>query len=257
MKYRNTFTAASVLALLIASAGAGHAADLNLPGSLKDPFTGAVSPNSWAGFYGQFHLGYGWDGGTNLNSATADGQQVLTPADGVNDKTSPSGGFAGIEAGYLFPIGPFIAGPAFEINIANISDTSRITMAGAPTSLGSRDSTIDWFGTGKIIIGMPVGNLFAYGLGGFAVGGVSDQLNALGVINLSDDDTKWGWVAGGGVAMKMSANWSVKLEYEHIDLGSDTPSGVVNFGGGTNSVATNKADNAFDTIRIGFVHPFN
>ena len=35
----------------------------------------------------------------------------------------------------------------------------------------------------------------------------------------SASDTRWGWVAGAGVEWAFFDNWSVKVEYEHIDLG--------------------------------------
>jgi len=51
MKHRNTLLGASVLALIVASAGVGHAADMYSSGSFKDPITGAVSSINWDGTY--------------------------------------------------------------------------------------------------------------------------------------------------------------------------------------------------------------
>jgi outer membrane immunogenic protein len=45
------------------------------------------------------------------------------------------------------------------------------------------------------------------------------------VTSLNNSNTKVGWTVGGGVEASVYQNWTVKLEYLHLDLG--TMSGAV------------------------------
>lgn len=251
-----TRTSVAALALLSVIAPAS-AADLNLPSvlSMKD----TVTVNTWTGFYAGANLGYGWDSGTNINSLSADGTTVgAADGVGISDKTSLSGAFGGVELGYNAQFLGAVVGVATDVNISDINDTSNImvSLGGAPaTNVGTRQSVIDWFGSTRLVLGIPIGNLLPYVTGGVAYGGVRDSATiAVGEsAKLSSDDTRYGWAAGGGLGMKMSNNWNVKLEYLHYDLGSDSFSGLV----ATTVVTTNKVDNTFDTVRLGLVYHIN
>jgi opacity protein-like surface antigen len=41
------------------------------------------------------------------------------------------------------------------------------------------------------------------------------------VAKLSKDDTKTGFVLGGGLEHAINSAWSIKAEYQYIDLGTD------------------------------------
>ena len=59
--------------------------------------------------------------------------------------------------------------------------------------------------------------------GGLAYGEVttSETLNVNGaVVAFSTDRTKLGWTVGGGVEAALWSNWTAKLEYLYIDLGT-------------------------------------
>ena len=61
--------------------------------------------------------------------------------------------------------------------------------------------------------------------------------------------TRAGWAAG-GVGWKFMRNWSAKVEYLHIDLGSVTVSG-------TDIGPPYSAHNQFDTVSFGVNYHFN
>ena len=46
------------------------------------------------------------------------------------------------------------------------------------------------------------------------------MFNSIGVLAATPTETRFGWMVGGGVEYGLDANWSVKLEYDYIDLGT-------------------------------------
>jgi outer membrane immunogenic protein len=49
------------------------------------------------------------------------------------------------------------------------------------------------------------------------------------VLSITHSDTLWGWTAGAGLERRISADWSVRLEYQHFDFGTDTFDNMPNF----------------------------
>jgi outer membrane immunogenic protein len=69
--------------------------------------------------------------------------------------------------------------------------------------------------------------VFAYVTGGLAIGQIDTDLTVNGVNGLgpvpvffSFDKTKLGWTVGGGIEARISGNWTAKIEYLYVDLGS-------------------------------------
>jgi outer membrane immunogenic protein len=116
------------------------------------------------------------------------------------------------------------------------------------TALTSYQAKIDWFGTVRARLGLLVGNqLLVYATGGLAYGrvavsgntSVGAAANDLGTIlsytsttgSFGASETSVGFAVGGGLEGKFSywlpANWTWKLEYLYVDLGSlDTATSV-------------------------------
>ena len=135
---------------------------------------------------------------------------------------------------------------------------------------------IDWFGTVRGRIGTTISDdlILLYGTGGLAYGGVrlsaNSAVNAVptgfafafaGNTQFSGSDTRFGWTAGAGVEGKFSraSNWTWKVEYLYVDLGSLNISGPFsapnspNFGyaplAGTIAARSHITDNI---LRVGF-----
>ncbi|MGD9543776.1 MAG: outer membrane protein [Methylocystis sp.] len=158
---------------------------------------------------------------------------------------------------------------------------------------GTVNSYVDWWGTVRGRVGftplMP--NLMFYATGGFAYGQVNTNFNYGSTRGVSGavfgffpynitsgafgrgtfDNIKYGWTVGGGFeyAPLMFPNWSFKLEYDYVDLGSTTISTfglgqtaltVVPFGTTTapffNS-ATTRVQNRFHVARVGINYRLN
>lgn len=237
---------------LLAAISPVSAADLpfNLGGSSKDAPT---VPTSWTGFFVGGHAGYGWDSQSqNIDNLTSAG---LSLVDGLSSKTKPAGWFAGVEAAANWQMGSaLVAGLATDISIANIADDSSLSIAG--TSVGLSHSTIDWFGTGRLRVGPTLFNdrVWTYVTGGVAYGGIGSR-SVVETLQLSNDAVRFGWVGGAGAEAFISKDWTIKAEWQHIDLGSDSLSGVIP--STTTTVTTNGVHNAFDIIRVGFAYKTN
>jgi outer membrane immunogenic protein len=63
--------------------------------------------------------------------------------------------------------------------------------------------------------------------------------------------TRVGWAAGGGVEAPIARNWSAKLEYLHVDLGTDVLFGAAS---GTSTLAVPVTN---DLVRAGINYRFS
>jgi outer membrane immunogenic protein len=147
---------------------------------------------------------------------------------------------------------------------------------------------IDWFGTVRGRVGVLVGDqLLIYGTGGLAYGNVAvsgttnfsasqtglppgDFRTFIGTAGFSGSKTNVGFAVGGGVEGRLSywlpPNWTWKLEYLYLDLGSlDTTTSFVlplvsNIGKtffpvtGTANIHTHITDNI---VRVGLNYKFD
>ncbi|MGC1586269.1 MAG: outer membrane beta-barrel protein, partial [Rhodomicrobium sp.] len=106
-----------------------------------------------------------------------------------------------------------------------------------------------------------------YGTGGFAYGDVRQHANYDGD-PLGGSGTQVGWVAGGGIEYKINPAWSVKGEYQYIDLGSASTGSETAYQNtvlscptaATHDCLTLSGKNnevAFNTVRVGVNYLFN
>jgi outer membrane immunogenic protein len=263
---QKTLVAASFAALLGMGASAS-AADIYSGGSLKDgPVYAPV--NTWTGFYFGANGGYGWD---------ANGDQKISVGGNIPfgpglpfsrsvAGTSADGGFGGAQAGYNWQRGPIVFGVETDIQISDIGDeVNGTTRLFGPLNLNTTTTTaLDWFGTVRGRIGYAWDNTLLYFTGGFAYGKVEDSLNAtlslggpsLQFAHLGKNDIETGYVLGGGLEFKPGPvlgllngpNWTVKLEYQYINLGSEKVTGSVL---GLLPLQSSEIDHEYHTVRVG------
>ncbi len=193
---RVLFSTISLLAFA-ATTGMGLAADIPRPLPAKAPAM-MVPFYNWTGPYLGINGGYGW-GRSNWDGF----------ASGNN---STSGGLIGVTAGYNWqvPGGPWVFGIEGDIDWSNMRGSfSNAFCAGCET----RNS---WLGTARGRIGYAMDRVMPYVTGGLAVGDI--RANRPGFSGVSD--TKAGWALGAGIEAAIAPNWTAKLEYLHVDLGS-------------------------------------
>ncbi len=163
---------------------AGTAVAADFPASRYYTAPAPLSGYSWAGPYIGGTLGYEW--------GRVD-----------NNPTRPSGLAGGAEAGFNWQHGNFVYGAEADINLSGASDTF------APWQFSN-----PWFGTLRGRGGVAINNVLIYGTAGLAYGGLTADTAG----NLSESRTSFGWVAGGGVEVGLTPNWSAKAEWLYLDL---------------------------------------
>lgn len=226
---------------------AAQAADIYrapAPVSYKDA-PAYVPADTWAGFYLGINGGYGW--GANGNSVQYnDGLGAFDQS----KRATPEGGFGGGQMGYNFQSGSFVYGVETDFQGADISGSSRGATVGG-LGYNARDR-VDWFGTARGRLGYAFDRTLIYGTGGFAYGNVNQRASlsdgAGGAASFRNSSTQTGYTVGGGVEYKINPSWSLKAEYQYIDLGTAKLTGTDTAGVG---VSTNALDTNFNTARVG------
>lgn len=233
--------AALVILSTIATPIAVNSADLyrnppaQLPVSYVPP---VVAPNTWAGFYAGINGGYAWGDSGNPISYNGGPDQSA--------RAQPQGGFGGGQVGYNFQSGSFVYGVETDFQGAGISD--RVTGTTALGNSFTSGERVDWFGTARGRFGYAFDRALIYGTGGFAYGNVSQHAVNAGDV-FGNNATQTGYAAGGGVEYKITPSWSLKAEYQYIDLGSEKLTDSA-------GVATNELDASFHTARLGLNYRF-
>lgn len=217
------------------------------PVSYKDA-PAYVPPNTWAGFYVGINGGYGW--GSSGNSIGYNDGGLGAFGGDQSKRGIPEGAFGGGQIGYNFQSGSFVYGVETDFQGGDISGSATGT-----TSNGSNYTThdrVDWFGTVRGRLGYAFDRTLIYGTGGFAYGNVNQRAslsNAAGdAVSVTNNGTQTGYAVGGGVEYKISPAWSLKAEYQYIDLGTAKLTGTDTTGVG---VSTNAVDTNFHTARVG------
>jgi outer membrane immunogenic protein len=261
----------------VSMAFSAQAADLYDHGAgMKDaPYYDAV-PN-WTGFYLGVNGGYGWAAqSTRLNDSAIEASLAAVNA---SSKLSAEGGFGGGQLGYNLQRDRFVFGVEADIEGASIggkTGTEAVALSGRVITDAWAKSTLDWFGTLRGRAGYAIGGTLLYATGGFAFGGVRDRLNqavtssnaaATAYDSAGSNTTATGYVVGGGFETAITPSWSLKAEYQYIDLGSTLLSTATantdlryECQAGTcsdNGNASAKFHHIYNTVRIGLNYKVN
>jgi outer membrane immunogenic protein len=226
----------AALAAGLGMGGAASAADIySGGGSLKDAPVYPV--NTWAGFYVGTNGGEAWAAKSSpLVSGYLEEEIVGDPA----SKLTPSGGFGGGQIGYNWQFGSFVLGLETDIEFTNVHDKGATF---GPGSLAK--SYLNWFGSVRGKLGYSFGRTLVYATGGFAYGGVDDEVSVFDGAT-KKDNTETGYTVGGGIEYSIAPAWSLTTEYQYIDLGHTTLLAV-----GDYSAAQLTAEHQYHTVRMG------
>ena len=202
------------IAGLVALAAPASAADLAArPYKAPPPMIAAIY--DWSGFYIGANGGWGsahkcWDRNTGIGG-------VFLASEGCHDAT---GAVAGGQLGYRWQTSAWVFGVEIQGDWADLRGSN----ASAVTPFLANRTKIDGFGLFTGQVGYAVNNVLLYVKGGGAV--VSDRYRGYNTITGAtldtNDDTRWGGVAGVGLEYGFAPNWSAAIAYDHLFMGNRT-----------------------------------
>jgi outer membrane immunogenic protein len=244
--------------------GAANAADLAARPYTKAPIM-AEAVFNWTGWYVGGNVGYGWGrergdvaGTQNVSVFRTAGptliSSVTTPFTAFSSGSNADGIIGGVQAGYNWQSANWLFGLEADIQGSDQrSSSSFCLVAGCPAGslIYGANYGLDWFGTVRGRVGfLPTQKVLLYATGGLAYGQVSANAPTA---PFSWGDTRIGWTVGAGAEMAIDRNWSVKVEYLYMDLGS--------FGGSSSATTVTNALNtpspAFNTVTTTTTTAFN
>jgi outer membrane immunogenic protein len=211
------------IALIAFNAGnSALAADIPVRMPVKAPML--VAPYEWTGFYAGVNVGYSVarDPSTYTN--------VDLPFPGlVNDesyKISPAGFVGGVQLGYNWQWANWVVGLEADFQGSGQRDSVCVFQCVTDgTVSGTIVQKLPWFGTVRGRLGTAVDRALFYVTGGLAYGKVETSVTEVSGVftnTASDSTIRTGWVIGGGIEAALAGNWTGKIEYLYIDLGSQT-----------------------------------
>ena len=201
-------TALAALAFLTTSFAA-RAADIPPP-IYKGP-RAVVAYYNWTGFYVGLNAGYGF--------GSSDWSAVPTASN------KPTGFLVGGTLGYNYQVGSWVFGIEGDFDWSNVKGS-------ADCAVGvTCETSSAWLATFRGRLGYAFDRWLPYLTAGGAYGNVKAEVSvpAFG-LSASSSSSQFGWAFGAGLEYAFMGNWTAKIEYLYVDLGSfDTgPAPIVN-----------------------------
>jgi outer membrane immunogenic protein len=200
------------LALLATSSIVGFgqtasAADLGSRTVSRAPVVAPVPFFSWSGLYVGAHIGGGW--GDN------DWSVVGT---GVTASHDVSGFLGGGQIGFNYQINQWVFGIEGDMSWADLSGDGLCS-----TTAFRCHSDVNWIATLTGRVGVAFDRALVYVKGGAAWADTDYRRTvvATGAAAGSASETQQGWTVGAGLEYAFTPNWSAKVEYNFLDLGTD------------------------------------
>lgn len=189
---------------VLALTGAAAAADLGRLAPVVPSVISAQVP-AWTGFYAGAHLGYGFGGRFDSNLP------AFGPAFNSRFITEPAGVFGGVQLGYDWQMGAFVAGAAGDFSLSGIRRTVPAVAPGV-----SARGELPWFGSARLRAGVLAGNDFlVYVTGGLAFAQAKATILPAGV---NQSRSHIGWTLGVGGEYRVTSNVSAFAEYRYTDF---------------------------------------
>ena len=226
----------------------------------------------WTGFYIGGNVGYSWGRSSDASTIANGAGTVLFTS---TDRTDLNGIVGGGQIGYNWQMQSWLFGLEADIQGTDEKGTHNylcptgtctptfgvIAVFPGPAVPLALNQKIDWFGTVRGRIGvLAAPRVLLYATGGLAYGEVKSN-ETIGLVapqSLSQSNTNVGWTLGVGIEGVIAGNWTAKLEYLYVDLGTVSGSFLTNqnaFGGGliTTTYSSRVTDNV---LRAGLNYKF-
>jgi outer membrane immunogenic protein len=196
----------------------------------------APSATSWTGFYVGGNAGYGFGHETGNESFPFSFMGFSGFFSAQSFSLAPAGAAAGLQAGYNWQSGNWVAGLEGDWDWTHQTDSISISGGTPATNINGGGLTIaptlQWLATLRGRLGYTRDSWLWYVTGGGAWGGLAeaDSLSlSPTTVPASFTHALGGWTAGVGVEKDLGGHWSAKLEYLYIDLGQVTDAISITF----------------------------
>jgi outer membrane immunogenic protein len=270
---RRLFLAATAIPPLLAGVPA-TAADI----AVKAPNYKAPPPlivYNWTGFYigGSVGWAHQRDSGTsNWFAPGSSPRQVNNPQ---SDSLSADWVIGGVQLGYNWQVAPsWVLGVEGDwqwsrpkYSFCRQTDVFSIPCADNGIGFLTIGGETKWLATIRGRVGLTFDRIMVYGTGGVAWADVHTAIAASCLVNgcgnqilqlataASFSETKAGWVAGVGIEGMLSANWTARAEWLHVEVGTITDALNILGAGGPQS-ATWSRTVRYDVLRFGVNYRF-
>jgi outer membrane immunogenic protein len=212
-----------MIAVALASAMVpAAAADL----AVEPIYRPAVVVFRWTGVYLGAHAGGGSGSASEHAQDFTFGGLHYVP---IPATITPKGWLAGGTLGANYQIESWVIGIEGQASWTNLNGSTPCSMqtvpASPPVGTASCTTKLDAMGTVAVRLGWAFDHLLLYGKGGAAWTNNNWQVLLLTTgpqLLFSTNELRWGWMAGVGVEYAFTDRWSAKIEYNHMDLGSDS-----------------------------------
>jgi outer membrane immunogenic protein len=217
-------------ATILGGAAAAQAADIPIrPPVYKGAPRSVIAYYNWTGFYVGLNAGYAF------GSSSWDNPPVTV---------KPTGYLIGGTAGYNWQSGALVYGLEGDLAWAMVDGS---TTCGA----GTCEIEHRWLSTLRGRIGYAFDRFMVYGTAGGAYGNVRATNTAATPGMSGANATELGWTAGAGLEYAFLGNWTAKLEYLYVDLGSFNCVACAVGGAATNNVTFTE-----NLVRAGINYKF-
>jgi outer membrane immunogenic protein len=188
--------------LLLATSFSAQGADIPIQRPIYKGVHSVVAYYNWTGFYLGINAGYGF--GTSSWSAVP----------GTSIK--PTGFMVGGTLGYNYQVGSMVYGLEGDFDWSGVKGS---VSCGA--GLVNCETSNTWLGTFRGRLGYAFDRWLPYLTAGGAFGNVKATASVpiLGAA-VSTSKTQIGWTVGAGLEYAFLSNWTAKIEYLYVDLGS-------------------------------------
>jgi len=200
---------------------------------------------NWTGFYLGIEGGGGWADTrhTNANNGATSGTVGI------------DGGLFGGTYGYNWqaPRSPWVFGLEGDFSWSGIKKTFNDTGTGFCTGAVTCVTDLRWLGTDRARLGYAWDRFLVYGTAGVAYGNVRGTIPNGNFT--TGNNTRSGFVFGGGAEWAFAPNWSAKAEYLHIDsLGNKNTYGLI---AGAPCIQCEQVSlHNIDMVRVGLNYKF-
>ena len=169
---------------------------------------------TWSGIYAGFYAGGAW--------ADTDWAfpfpEAFNTAIGQHFSTSPQGAIVGMQAGFNYQLGYFLAGAETSFAGSNMQDTltGPVTAPFPGDRLRTEVSNL-FTTTGRF--GVVADKLLLYGKAGYANSNVAVRaFSPVPGITAHDNRASDGWTVGGGLEYRLRRSLVLGIEYNCVDL---------------------------------------